>query len=42
MTLKIGCKSPFSLVELIEIDAKLEEELKKFLGAFESDEIVYI
>jgi hypothetical protein len=30
------------LVKLIEIDAYLKEELKKFEGAFERDEVVKI
>ncbi len=34
---RIGCKPFFSLVELIEVDIKLEEELKKFEGTFEKD-----
>ncbi len=37
---KIGCKSPSNLLELIGIDADLEEELEQFEGAFERDEIV--
>jgi hypothetical protein len=39
--LRIGCKSPFSLVDLIENDVNLEKVLlKKFEGAFEMDKIV--
>jgi len=29
-----------NLVELVEIDMKLKEELEKFEGSFEKDEIV--
>lgn len=31
---RIGCKSPFSLVEFIDIDGDLEEELEEFEGCF--------
>jgi hypothetical protein len=34
---RITCKSPYSLVDLIEINFNLEEEFK---GAFEKDEVV--
>lgn len=34
---RIGCKPFFSLVDLIEVDIKLEEELKEFEGTFEKD-----
>jgi hypothetical protein len=37
---RIGCKSPFNLLELIGIDANLEEELEQFERAFERDGIV--
>ncbi len=37
---RIGCESPFSLVEYIEIYGDLKEELKEFEGSFERDEIV--
>jgi hypothetical protein len=37
---RIGCKSLFNLLELIGIDANLEEELEQFEKAFERDEIV--
>jgi hypothetical protein len=37
---KIGCKSPSSLVDLIETDLNLEEEFEKFERAFERDEVV--
>jgi hypothetical protein len=37
---RIGCKSPSNLVESIEIDVDLEEELGKFEGTFEKDEVV--
>jgi hypothetical protein len=34
---KIGCTSPTSLIELIEMNLKLEEKLEKFEDAFEQD-----
>lgn len=37
---KIGCKSYFSLVELIEISLNLKEELDKFEKTFERDEVM--
>jgi hypothetical protein len=37
---KISYKSPFSLVELIEIDVDLEKEIEEFEGAFERDEVM--
>jgi hypothetical protein len=37
---RIGCKSPSSLIDLIESDFNLEEELEEFEGAFERDEVV--
>jgi hypothetical protein len=37
---KVGCKSPFNLLELIRIDANLEKELEQFEKAFERHEIV--
>jgi hypothetical protein len=36
----VGCKSSSSLVEIIKIDVKLEEEVKKFEVAFEKDEVM--
>jgi len=39
MILGLGCKSPFNLVELIEINLDLEEELEKFQGTFERDKL---
>ncbi len=36
----IGCKSPFSLLEFIDIDGDLKEELETFEGHFERDEVV--
>jgi hypothetical protein len=36
---RVGCKSPFNLLELIRIDAYLYK-LEQFEGAFERDEIV--
>jgi len=40
--LRVGCKSPSSLIKLIGIDANLEEELEQFERTFERYEIVYI
>jgi len=37
---RIGYKSPFSMVDFIETNVKLEEELEEFEGAFEKDEIM--
>jgi hypothetical protein len=37
---KIGCKSPSSLVYLIETDLSLEQDFEKFEKAFERDEIL--
>jgi hypothetical protein len=37
--LRVGCKSPLNLVELIEIDLNLEEELEEFQGTFERDKL---
>jgi hypothetical protein len=39
---RVDCKNPFSLVELVEIDAYLEKKLKKFEETFERDEVVKI
>ncbi len=39
---RVGFQSPSSLIELIEIDAYLEQKLKQFERAFERDEIVDI
>ncbi len=36
----VDCRRLSNLVELIEIDMKLKEELEKFEGSFEKDEIV--
>jgi hypothetical protein len=37
---RIGCKSPSSLVELIETDVLLKEELEEFEIVFEMDEVM--
>ncbi len=37
---RVGCKSHSNLLEFIGIDANLKEELEKFEGAMERDEIV--
>jgi hypothetical protein len=36
---KIGCTSSTSLIELIEMNLKLEEKLEKLEDAFERDEL---
>ncbi len=38
--LRISCKSPSSLIDLIEIDVNLDEELEELEGAFEKDEVM--
>jgi hypothetical protein len=38
--LKIGCKSPFNVIELLERDIGLEEDLEQFEVEFERDEVV--
>jgi hypothetical protein len=35
--LRIGCESPFSLVELIKMDLILKKELEQFKKAFEKE-----
>ncbi len=40
--LKIGCKSPSNLVEFLEKDVDLKEQLEKFEGEFEKDEVVEV
>jgi hypothetical protein len=40
--LRVGCKSPSNLVELIQRDLDFEEELEEFKVSFEWDEIVDI
>jgi len=40
--LKIGCKSPFNLVEFLEKNIDLEEKLEEFERHFENDEIVEV
>jgi hypothetical protein len=37
---RIGCKSPSSLVELIESDVFLQKELEEFEIVFERDEVM--
>ncbi len=37
--IRASCKSPNGLVEFIEMDEQLEEDLQKFEGQFERDEI---
>jgi len=36
----VGCSSPFSLIELIEVDVALQEELDQYEGEFERDELL--
>jgi hypothetical protein len=38
--LRRGCKSPSSLVELIEINVDFKKELNFFEGTFEKDEVM--
>jgi hypothetical protein len=40
--LKIYCKQPFNLVELIKKDLDFEEEWKELEGSFEGDELLDI
>ncbi len=37
---RVGYKSPFNLLKLIEIDVDLENQLQQFEGVIEIDEIV--
>jgi hypothetical protein len=37
---RIGCKSPFSLIDFIENDFNLEEELEEFEKAFEREKVL--
>ncbi len=37
-----GCKPPSNLIEIIQTNFDFEEELEKFEGSFEWDEIVDI
>jgi hypothetical protein len=37
---RIGCKSPFSLIDFIETNANLENKLEEFEIAFERDEVM--
>ncbi len=37
---RIGCKSPFSLVDFIESDLNVKEQLEEFERAFERDKVV--
>ncbi len=37
---RVGCNSFTSLIKLIEFDATLKEDLEKYEGEFESDEIL--
>ncbi len=39
---RIGCKFPSNLVEFLEKDVYLKEELEKFEGEFERDEVVEV
>jgi len=38
--LTVGCKSPFNIVKLIEINVDLEDEFKKIKNSFEWDDVV--
>jgi len=37
---RVGCNSPFGLIELIEADVTLEEELEQYENEFERDELL--
>jgi hypothetical protein len=37
----VGCSSPFSLIELIEVNATLEKKLEQYEGESKQDEISY-
>jgi hypothetical protein len=39
---RVGCKSPFNLVEFFERDINLKKQLEKFEGEFKKDEIVEV
>ncbi len=39
---RIDCTSPSNLVEFLEKDVDLKEELEKFEGEFEKDEVVEV
>jgi hypothetical protein len=39
---RVGCKSPSDLTKFLEKDINLEEELEKFEGEFERDEVVEV
>jgi hypothetical protein len=36
----VGCSSPSSLIELIEVDLALEGELEQYEGEFEQHELL--
>ncbi len=38
--LRVGCKAPFNLVEIIEMNVDLKNELEEFETKFEREEIV--
>jgi hypothetical protein len=37
---RVGCSSPFSLIELTEVDIALQEELEQYESEFEQDELL--
>jgi len=39
---RVGCKAPSNLIWFLKRDIDLEEELKKFEGDFEKDEVVEV
>ncbi len=39
---KVGCKPPSNLIEFLKKDIDLKEEVKKFEGDFEKDEVVEV
>jgi hypothetical protein len=36
----VGCSSPSSLIEFIDVDLALEEELKQYENEFQRDELL--
>ncbi len=38
--LRVGCGSPSSLIELIELDVALQEKIEQYKGEFEQDELL--
>ncbi len=36
----MGCSSPFTLIELIEVDVTLEKKIEQYEGECEQDELL--